>query len=61
MLPKRVVMIGDGISDLETKPDVDLMIGFGGVVEREKVKKGADLWLNRTLPTLLKILSVLEG
>jgi len=45
MLPKRSVMIGDGISDLETKPDVDLMIGFGGVVLRAKVKDGADLWL----------------
>lgn len=46
MLPERVIMIGDGISDLETKPDVDLMIGFGGVVTRDKVKQGADLWLN---------------
>ncbi len=45
MLPCRTVMIGDGISDLETKPDVDLMVGFGGVVGREKVMRGADLWL----------------
>ncbi|MEP2776985.1 MAG: HAD-IB family phosphatase [Luteolibacter sp.] len=45
MLPERVVMIGDGISDLETKVDVDRMIGFGGVVEREKVKEGCDLWM----------------
>jgi phosphoserine phosphatase SerB len=45
MLPERVVMIGDGVSDLETKPDVDLFIGFGGVVERSKVKQGADHWL----------------
>lgn len=45
LLPERVIMIGDGISDLETKTDVDLMIGFGGVVERGKVKQGADLWL----------------
>lgn len=45
MLPERVVMIGDGISDLETKGDVDKMIGFGGVVEREKVKEGCDLWM----------------
>jgi phosphoserine phosphatase len=45
LLPERVIMIGDGISDLETKTDVDLMIGFGGVVERSKVKQGADLWL----------------
>ncbi len=45
MLPERVVMIGDGVSDLETKPDVDLFIGFGGVVERTRVKDGADHWL----------------
>ena len=45
LLPERVLMIGDGISDLETKPDVELMIGFGGVVARDKVKKGADRWL----------------
>ena len=45
LLPEQVIMIGDGVSDLETKPDVDLMIGFGGVVVREKVKQGADFWL----------------
>ncbi len=45
MLPEHVVMMGDGISDMETKPDVDAFIGFGGVVPREKVRKGADLWL----------------
>lgn len=44
-LPARVVMIGDGISDLETLPEVDVMVGFGGVVAREKVKLGADVWL----------------
>lgn len=44
LLPERVVMIGDGISDLETKPDVDLFIGFGGVVSRSKVKEGCDYW-----------------
>ena len=43
--PERVIMIGDGVSDLETKPDVDLFIGFGGVVERAKVKQGAGFWL----------------
>ena len=51
MLPERVIMIGDGVSDLETKPDVDVMVGFGGVAEREKVKKGADVWLTDFLNT----------
>lgn len=45
LLPQRTVMIGDGVSDLETKEDVDKMIGFGGVVERKKVKEGCDLWI----------------
>jgi phosphoserine phosphatase len=44
-LPARVVMIGDGISDLETKPDIDVMVGFGGIISREKVKAGADIWV----------------
>lgn len=45
--PQAVVMVGDGVSDLESKPEVDLFIGFGGVVARETVRKGADLWLER--------------
>ena len=45
MLPERVVMMGDGVSDLETKPDVDAFIGFGGVVARPKVVSGCDHWL----------------
>jgi phosphoserine phosphatase len=45
MLPERVVMMGDGMSDMETKPDVDLFIGFGGVVARPRVMDGADYWL----------------
>lgn len=44
-MPAKVVMVGDGISDLETQPDVDVMVGFGGVVTREKVKFGADVWV----------------
>ncbi len=36
--PARVVMVGDGVSDLETQPEVDLFIGFGRYVAREKVR-----------------------
>jgi len=60
MLPQRSVMIGDGISDLETKPDVDLMIGFGGVVRREKVREGADIWLE-DFGSPGHLMSILEG
>ena len=44
LLPERVAMIGDGMSDLETQPDVDVFIGFGGVVARAKVQDGSDHW-----------------
>ena len=39
--PERVVMVGDGVSDLETQPVVDLFIGFGGFATRERVKREA--------------------
>ncbi len=60
MLPERVVMIGDGVSDLETKPDVDVMIGFGGVVARKKVKEGADHWVTGFLDSA-HLSDLLEG
>ena len=41
LAPARVVMVGDGVSDLETKPEVDLFIGFGRYVARDKVRAGA--------------------
>ena len=45
LLPERVIMMGDGVSDLETRPDVDVFIGFGGVVARPKVAQDCDYWL----------------
>jgi phosphoserine phosphatase len=38
-------MMGDGVSDMETKPDVDLFVGFGGVVARPMVERSADYWV----------------
>lgn len=59
MLPARVVMIGDGVSDLETKTEVDVIVGFGGVAAREKVKAGADIWITDFLnaPELSEIIN----
>ena len=37
--PAKIVMVGDGASDLETKPFVDLFVGFGRYTAREKVKR----------------------
>jgi phosphoserine phosphatase len=42
MLPKTTIMVGDGISDLEAASEVDLFIGFGGVVARDAVKQRAE-------------------
>jgi len=55
--PARIVMVGDGISDLETKEVVDLFVGFGGYVERPKVKAGASQFINslQELPPLLEL------
>lgn len=52
----KAAFIGDGVSDLEAKPAVDLFIGFGGVVVRPRVKENADLYvtnLSDVLPDLL--------
>ena len=43
--PSRTVMIGDGVSDLETKTVVDLFVGFGRYTERAKVKAGAHAYI----------------
>ena len=37
-----IVMVGDGVTDMQARPPADLFIGFGGVVVREKVLEGAD-------------------
>src|SRR3954468_7769837 len=41
----RKLFIGDGMSDLRTKESVDLFVGFGGVVCREKVDSGSDVFV----------------
>ncbi len=53
--PDFVVMVGDGVSDLETKPEVDLFVGFGRYAAREKVKAGADAFIY-SLEELLPLL-----
>jgi len=48
------VFIGDGASDLEAAPAVDLFIGFGGVTVRPLVRDKADVYVEE--PSLLAIL-----
>lgn len=57
--PGRRVMIGDGSSDLATKGDVDLFVGYGGVVAREAVRAESDIFLH--CPSLAAILPLATG
>ena len=41
----KAAMIGDGMSDFEARPAVDLFIGFGGVTIRPRVKENADVYI----------------
>ncbi len=51
----KAAFVGDGVSDLETRPAVDLFIGFGGVVLRPRVKENADIYIT-SLPDVLPYL-----
>jgi phosphoserine phosphatase len=55
--PSLMVTVGDGVSDLETKPGVDIFIGFGRYAVREKVKAQADYFIE----DLVNILSIIPG
>jgi len=52
----KAAFIGDGVSDLEAKPAVDLFIGFGGVVVRPRVKENADLYITKLRDVLQHLL-----
>lgn len=41
----KAAFVGDGVSDLEARSAVELFIGFGGVVVRQRVKENADLFV----------------
>lgn len=41
---KNVIMIGDGITDLETKNDVSAFIGYGGNCIRKSIQDNADYY-----------------
>jgi len=52
---KTVVMIGDGATDMQSRPPADAFIGYGGVQVRPKVKEGAD-WFVTGWGELLRVL-----
>jgi len=56
--PPKTIMVGDGISDLETKDAVNLFVGFGKFAERSTVKQKADEYiysLAEIIPLLKKM------
>lgn len=55
----RRIMIGDGASDLATQNVVDLFVGFGGVVSRDKVREQSDAFIHST--SLAPILPMVTG
>ena len=58
--PLTTVMMGDGISDLETNTVVDLFVGYGGVVSRKAVQAQATSFItdfNELPATIAKYLS----
>lgn len=54
----QVAMMGDGATDLEGGQESNLMIGFGGFVQRERVIKEADIFLSESTfaPLILLLL-----
>jgi phosphoserine phosphatase len=44
-LPRPILLVGDGMTDLEARPAVDCFAAFAGVVRRPDVVKAADLVL----------------
>jgi len=54
----KTVFIGDGSTDLETKPVVNLFIGFGGVVVRQKVKDNSNVFVaNPDLRSIIPLIA----
>ncbi len=50
----RALLVGDGVSDLEASQTVDLFVGFGGVIARERVRAAAPVYIH--VPELAPVL-----
>jgi phosphoserine phosphatase len=60
--PGRRMMVGDGASDLATRTVVDLFVGFGGVVARQKVRDESDVFVSvNSLAPILPLAAGLYG
>ncbi len=58
---QKTVFVGDGATDIETRPPVDLFVGYGGVIVRENIKKQADAYIQcRSMAPLLSLICTHE-
>lgn len=55
-LPRPILLIGDGATDLEARPVVDCFAAFAGVVRREEIARAADVVLEG--PSLTGVLGI---
>jgi hypothetical protein len=55
----QVALVGDGASDVAARAEVDLLIGFGGVVRHARMQAAADAWIDA--PSLSPVLPLLLG
>jgi phosphoserine phosphatase len=58
----RRALVGDGATDLEAAPEVELFVGFGGVVTRDAVRRESAVYLAAAslAPLLLVVLTEAE-
>ncbi len=55
-LPRPILFVGDGVTDLEARPAVDHFVAFAGVADRPEVTAGADsVMRTRSLRPLLDL------
>lgn len=57
--PGRVLLVGDGLSDLEASSEVDLFTGFGGAVYRQRVAEESPIYIQT--PSLAPLLPLALG
>jgi len=54
---QSAVLVGDGVTDLEAASAGVFVVGFGGVAQREAVKRGASVYING--PSLCDVLDAI--
>ncbi|MGQ0714465.1 MAG: HAD-IB family phosphatase [Gemmatimonadaceae bacterium] len=58
-LPRPIMLVGDGATDLEARPPADTFVAFAGVVERQAVIEAADEVVRA--PSLAPVVSLALG